>query len=35
MRVAQRDRDKEVVRKVPKPRQLHLVAVKMKEPLLS
>ena len=35
MRVAHRERDEEVVKKVPKPRQLHLVAVKMKKPLLS
>ena len=31
MRVAHRDRDEEVVKKVPKLRQLHLVAVKIKE----
>ena len=35
MGVAHRDRDEEVLKKVPKLRQLHLVAMKMKEPLLS
>ena len=35
MRVAHRERDEEVVKKVSKVRQLHLVAVKMKELLLS
>ena len=35
MRVAHRERDEEVMKKVPKPRQFHLVAVKMKELLLS
>ena len=35
MRVAHRERDEEVMKKVPKLRQLHLVAVKMKELLLS
>ena len=35
MRVAHRERDEEVVKKVPKLRKLHLVAVKMKELLLS
>ena len=35
MRVAHRERDKEVMKKVSKLRQLHLAAVKMKEHLLS
>ena len=35
MRVAHRERDEEVMKKVPKLRQLQLVAVKMKELLLS
>ena len=35
MRVADRARDEDVVKKVPKLRHLHLVAVKMKELLLS
>ena len=35
MRAAHRDRDEEVMKKVPKPRQLHLVVVKMKELLPS
>ena len=35
MRAAHRESDEEVMKKVPKPRQCHLVAVKMKELLLS
>ena len=35
MRAAHRERDEEVMKKVPKLRKIHLAAVKMKELLLS